>query len=148
MNRFWNGAMWGAVATVAMSVLMILGMATGLAPMPKPIPAALVGKLTGGALPQPALMATAVVLHLGYGAFWGGVLSAVTDRVTLWHGFALGVGLWLIMQMAVLPFLGWGLFGVTQTPRIALATLVLHLAYGGTFGLLTDREQTSMAESA
>ena len=148
MSRFWNGAIWGAVATVAMSLLMILGMATGLAPMPKPIPAALVGTLTGGALPQPVLMAMAVVLHLGYGAFWAGALSAVTDRITLWRGVALGVGLWLIMQLAVLPFLGWGLFGTAQTPKIAVATLVLHLVYGGTLGLLADRDTARTAEAA
>lgn len=147
MNRFWSGAMWGAVAAVAMSVLMILGMVTGVAPMPKPIPAALVGKLTGGALPQPALMAAAVVLHLAYGAFWGGVLSALTDRITIWRGLALGVGLWLVMQLAVLPFLGWGLFGVARTPKIALATLVLHLVYGGTLGLFADREAVRASET-
>lgn len=139
MSRFSKGALWGAVATVAMSALMILGVVTGLAPMPKPIPAAIVGKITGGGLPRPALMATAVILHLGYGAFWGGVLAAVSDRVTIWRGVALGLGLWLLMQVAVLPFLGWGLFGMSQTPKIAVATLVLHLVYGVTLGALMDR---------
>ena len=147
MSRFWNGAMWGAVATVAMSVLMILGLVTGVAPMPKPIPAALVGKLTGGALPQPALMTIAIVLHLGYGAFWGGVLATLTDRISLWRGVALATGLWLIMQFAVLPFLGWGLFGTAQTPKIAVATLVLHLVYGVTLGVLADREPALPEES-
>ena len=139
MTRFWNGAMWGAAATVAMSVLMILGLVTGIAPMPKPIPAAIVGKITGGALPRPALLATAALLHLGYGAFWGGVLAAMSRRLTVLRGLALGVGLWLIMQVVVLPFLGWGVFGASQTPKIAIATLILHLVYGGTYGALMDR---------
>ena len=139
MSRFWRGALWGAVATVAMSVPMILGVVTGVAPMPKPIPAAIVGKLTGGGLPMPAVMSTAAILHLGYGAFWGGVLAAVSERVTVWRGLALGAALWLLMQVVVLPFLGWGLFGVGQTPKIALATLLLHLVYGLTLGLLLDR---------
>lgn len=56
MKRFWTGALWGAIATIAMSALMILGLVTGLAPMPKPIPAAIVGKIRGGGLPRPALM--------------------------------------------------------------------------------------------
>lgn len=43
------------------------------------------------------------------------------------------------MQVVVLPFLGWGLFGASQTPRIAVATLVLHLVYGATYGWLMDR---------
>jgi hypothetical protein len=37
------------------------------------------------------------------------------------------------------PFLGWGAFGAAITPIIAVATLVLHLVYGATFGWLMDR---------
>lgn len=139
MTRFWKGALWGVVATLVMSALMILGLVTGMAPMPEPIPAAIIGKITGGGLPKPALMATAALLHLGYGAFWAGLLAAATERVTVWRGLALGVALWLLMQVIVLPFLGWGLFGAGVTPKIALATLVLHLVYGGTFGALMQR---------
>ncbi|MBW3555051.1 MAG: DUF1440 domain-containing protein [Gemmatimonadetes bacterium] len=131
-----------------MSAVMIVGMLTGMSPMPKPIPAAIVGNLTGGALPQPATMALAIILHLGYGGFWGGALAAVTRRVTIWHGIALGVALWLIMQVVVLPFLGWGLFGSSQTPKIAVATLVLHLVYGATYGWLMDRRTAGATESS
>lgn len=138
-HRFWKGFGWGVVATVAMSALMIAGVLSGMAPMPKPIPAAIVGKLTGGALPQVATMAVAVILHLGYGGFWGGAFATVVRRVTIWKGIGLGVLLWLIMQVIVLPFLGWGLFGTAQTPKIAVATLVLHLVYGATYGWLMDR---------
>lgn len=140
-SRSWKGFEWGVVATLAMSALMILGLVTGTAPMPKPIPAAIVGKLTGGGLPRPALMATAVVLHLGYGGVWGGLLATLTRRVTLRHGVALALFLWLIMQVVVLPFLGWGMFGTVHTIRIAAATLVLHLVYGVTLGLLMDRSR-------
>lgn len=82
-------------------------------------------------------------MHLGYGAFWGGVLAALTRRITIVRGLALGVALWLIMQVVVLPFLGWGLFGAAQKPKIALATLVLHLMYGGVLGALAGRRGTA-----
>lgn len=147
-KRFWIGFGWGAAATVAMSLIMLLGLATGLSPMPKPIPAAIVGKVTGGGLPRPALMAIAIVLHLGYGGFWGGVLARLRRPVTLWHGVGLGVFLWLIMQVVVLPFLGWGFFGAAQTPRIAVATLVLHLVYGLTLGGLMDRGRAEGASTS
>lgn len=139
-QRFWTGFGWGVVATVAMSVLMILGMLSGRAPMPAPIPAAIVGQLTGGGLPQPAQMGIAAVLHLGYGGFWGGLLAVFSQRVTILQGVGLGIFLWLIMQVVVLPFLGWGAFGVSETPMIAVATLVLHLVYGATLGWLIDRK--------
>jgi hypothetical protein len=144
-RRLAAGFGWGLVATLAMSILMIIAVATGLSPMPKPIPAAMVGKVVGGVvregIPQPAIVALAVASHFVYGGFWGAVLAALTRPVTLWKGIGLGVILWLIMQLAVLPFLGWGLFGLAITPLIAVATLVLHLAYGATLGLLMDRQQ-------
>lgn len=138
-NRLARGFGWGVIATVAMSVLMIIGMTTGMAPMPKPIPAAIVGTLLGGG-PQPLIMVLAIVLHLAYGGFWGGVLARLTPRVTITKGLALGIGLWLLMQVAVLPFIGWGLFGTAVTPKIAVATLLLHLVYGGVLGMGLDRK--------
>ena len=130
---------WGVLATVVMSAIMIAGVLTGLSPMPKPIPAAIVGKLLGPGLAKPALIGLAAVLHLAYGGFWAALLAAATQRVTVWKGLGLGVTLWLLMQVAVLPWLGWGLFGVGQTPKIAVATLVLHLVYGATLGALAGR---------
>ena len=49
-------------------------------------------------------------------------------------GLGLGLFLWLVVQVAVLPLLGWGLFGTAVTPKIAVATLVLHLIHGGALG--------------
>jgi hypothetical protein len=130
-ERTLRGALAGALATVVMSALMIVGMVTGLAPMPEPIPKALAALVLGSA-PQPAIMATAIVGHLGYGAVWGGLLFGSRDEVDLTAGLLLGVGLWVLMGLAALPLLGWGLFGTAITPRVAVATLVLHLVYGAT----------------
>lgn len=142
-KRFARGFGWGVVATIAMSLLMILGLVTGMSPIPQPIPAAIVAEITGGGLPRPALMGIAAILHLAYGGFWGGVLTSVSGRVTIWQGLGLGVFLWLIMQLVVLPFVGWGVFGASETPRIAVATLVLHLVYGAVLGGLADRGSTT-----
>lgn len=139
-TRFLTGFGWGVVATVAMSAFMLIGTKAGLSPMPKPIPAAMIGKLGGAALPKPAMMGLAALAHLTYGGFWGGVLAVRVRPVTVTAGLALGLGLWLLMQVAVLPFLGWGLFGASVTPAIAGATLLLHLVYGGLLGGLMDRK--------
>jgi hypothetical protein len=138
-GRFRKGFGWGVVATIAMSVVMIAGVLTGLSPMPKPIPVAIVGKILGGGLPQPALMALGAAAHLLYGGTFGGVLAIVTYPTTVGKGLLLGVILWLLMQVFWLPFLGWGMFGVAMTPMIAGATLVLHVIYGATMGWLIDR---------
>jgi len=113
---------------------MLIGMRTGLSPMPKPLPTAVVGRLGAGGLPGPAVMT------LAYGGFWGGALAALVREVSLKAGLGLGFVLWLVMQVVVLPFLGRGLFGVSVAPAIAAATLVLHLVYGGVLGVLIDRD--------
>lgn len=144
MNKdILKGFGWGVAATIVMSIVMILGRITGMAPMPAPIPAAIVGKIFGTGLPKPLFMLLTVVSHLTYGGFWGGVLWGVTKRVTLWNALALGGVLWLIMQIIVLPFLGWGVFGIAITPKIAVATFVLHMIYGGTLGWLGTRKAAS-----
>jgi hypothetical protein len=138
MSRVAAGAGWGVLATVAMSVVMVVGVATDVAPMPEPIPAALVTR-TLGTLPQPAVLVLAVATHLSYGAAAGAVLAGLLRRVTVWHALAYAAVLWAVMGLAWLPYLGWGLFGTAVAPTVAAATLVLHVTYGLVLGLLLDR---------
>lgn len=133
-SRLLGGFGWGVAATVAMSVPMMIGMATGVAPMPEPIPKALVALVFGGGLPVPLSMALSAGSHLAYGGTFGALLVRLYPDAGLWEGLGLGLFLWIGMQMAVLPLLGWGLFGTAITPKIAVATLVLHLIYGATLG--------------
>lgn len=143
VDRFLPGFGWGVVATVVMSVPMIAGAVAGILPMPKPIPVAIVGTLLGPELPRPLLMALGAGSHLAYGGVAGGVLALLTRRVTLAKGAGWGVLLWVLMGVSWLPLLGWGLFGTGISPRVAVATLVLHLVYGIALGWLVDRESDS-----
>jgi hypothetical protein len=138
-KRWWVGLGWGIVGTLAMSVVMIVGTLSGISPMPKPIPVALVARMLGPGLPKPALMALGAVSHLLYGGVFGGVLALLVSRVTVWKGILGGIALWLLMQLVWLPLLGWGPFGTAVTPKIAVATLILHLVYGATTGWLIAR---------
>jgi hypothetical protein len=138
-KRFWSGFGWGVLATVGMSIPMIIGTATGVAPMPEPIPKAIMTTIFGKQFPTLLIMLLAAGSHLVYGGIWAALLTQVTTRVTIRKGLGLGVFLWLLMQVVVLPFIGWGLFGTTITPKIAVATLVLHLIYGVLVGWLVDR---------
>lgn len=81
----------------------------------------------------------AVLAHLAYGASAGAVLAVALRRVTVVRAIGYGVMLWALMGLAWLPYLGWGLFGTGITAKIAAATLLLHLVYGTTLGLLLDR---------
>lgn len=142
LRRLAIGAGWGAVATVVMSALMIAGVATGISPMPKPIPVALVARTLGNGLPMPALIALGALAHLAYGAAAGAVLSGLVRRVTVVRALGYAALLWALMNLVWLPYLGWGVFGTAITAKIAVATLLLHVVYGLTLGLLLDRART------
>lgn len=142
-RRLAVGAGWGVVATVVMSALMIAGVLTGISPMPKPIPVALVAHILGGGLPMPALVALGVLAHLAYGAAGGAILAGLVRHVTPTRALGYAVLLWALMDLVWLPYLGWGLLGTAITPKIALATLILHLLYGLTLGLLLDHTRTT-----
>jgi multisubunit Na+/H+ antiporter MnhC subunit len=129
-----KGLLYGLLGTLIMSLIMLTGMGTGISPIPEPIPLAIASGLLGNAA-QPLLMLFAVITHFGYGAFWGAVLFRIYKTTgTLWHGLAWGAMLWVIMQVMVLPLLGWGIFGIAVTPKIAVVTLILHLVYGSILG--------------
>ncbi|WP_019854344.1 hypothetical protein [Actinopolyspora mortivallis] len=137
-HRLVAGLGWGTVATVLMSAVMLLGTAVGAAPVPKPVPVALTSQ-TVGVPSQPVLLLMAGFAHLGYGAVAAAVLAGSVRRVSVWAGLGYGVLLWALMGLVWLPYLGWGLFGIAVSPRVAVATLVPHLVYGTTVGLGLDR---------
>lgn len=142
-QRLQTGFGYGVVATIAMSILMLLAVVSRLSPMPQPIPKAVVAQLFGSGIPTPLLMGLAIGLHLGYGGLFGALLASIARPVTIGRGATLGISLWLLMQVTFLPFLGWGLFGTAITPRIAVATLVLHPVYGGILGWALARDISS-----
>jgi hypothetical protein len=93
----------------------------------------------GKGLPETLLMALTVVSVLFYGGFGGAVLAGLTRPVKVWHGMSMGAFLWLLMGLMVLPFVGWGFFGLAITPMIAVNALLFHVIYGITLGGLIDR---------
>lgn len=131
---------WGVVATLVMTVLMATTVIAGVSPLPKPIPAALVGQ-TFGPLPQLALLPLALVAHLTYGGLAAAVLAGLTRRIDVKTGLLWGGALWILTGMAWLPHLGWGPFGLQHTPAIAVSTHVLHLVYGAVLGGSADRHR-------
>lgn len=143
-----RGFGWGLLATLAMTAVMLAGLLSGVSPIPRPIPIALAAWVLG-AVPQPVLAVTGMVAHFGYGGVAGAVFAAVLGRRTgLLTGLGFGVLLWLGMGLIFLPLLGWGLFGTAVTPRVALATLVLHLIYGAVLGWGSARGQRAGAQPA
>lgn len=129
-SLIWNGLWWGVVGTFGMSIIMMTGTLTGMSPIPKPVPLAITDKALGEDKPKPLRMGMAMLSHFTYGAIWGAIFVLIVDDVTIWKGLILGAFLWLIMQVVVFPFLGWGAFGKKISMKIGMVTLILHLVYG------------------
>ena len=138
-----RGFVYGIAATIAMSVLTMAGTVAGMSPIPEPIPKAIVVAIVDSA-PEPVVLALAIGGHLAYGGLFGALLARIARPVTLTKALALGVSLWGFVQVLVLPFLGWGVFGSSVTTRIAVATLVAHLVYGGVLGWAMSRNAPSV----
>lgn len=129
-----------------MSTLMVVGVVTGAAPMPRPIPEAIVSLVIGD-VATPIRMLVAVSAHLLYGGVFGSLLTGMVQQVSVWKGLTLGVVLWIGMGIVALPLIGWGVFGTAITPKIAVATLVLHLVYGGVLGWTLHRTSDTVAST-
>ena len=86
-----------------------------------------------------AAIALATAVHFGYGATWAGILAGSTPQFAAWKGIALGGFLWVVLQLCALPLIGWGFFGVAITETLWLETLLEHLIYGISAGLLIER---------
>jgi hypothetical protein len=69
-------------------------------------------------------------------AAWG--LPADNVAGSIAGGMAYGVVLWVVLAMLIaMPMMGAGVFGYeTRSPRIAILSLGLHLAYGFLLGLI------------
>jgi hypothetical protein len=135
-----RGFAYGVAATIAMSLVMAAGAVSEASPIPEPVPKAVVTALFGLEGPPPLVAALAVGLHLAYGGAFGALLATVARPVTLARGLGVGVTLWLLMGVAFLPALGWGTFGTAVSPRVAVATLALHLVYGAVIGWTLGRD--------
>ena len=137
----------GVYATVIMSVALLLGKALGGSLLPEVVPMAVMEGVLGSGVGMGILLLATVVGHLVYGGFWGGALAALMPPISETRGVMLGVFLWLIEQLIVVPALGWGIFGTAMAPTIAASPFVFagtsflfHLVYGETYGMLLAKE--------
>lgn len=150
-SRFWTGAAYGLIATVVMSFVMALLYLVGASVMPEPIPLAQLARIVAATFKQHEISAPIVIaaipIHLAYGAFWAGFLTASTRRVTWWKGLLLGMGLWAIMMVFFLPMSGPATFHIATSGRVWVVTLLLHAIYGVTFGALVSRHEPRMVHA-
>jgi uncharacterized membrane protein YagU involved in acid resistance len=142
-----SGLTAGFVATVVLSLLMMAKQAMGLMPDLDPIAmiAGMVAKLTGGK-PDPIV---GWVMHFFIGTvMWGITYSIVQSKLPggpVARGMIFGIGAWLLMMVLVMPLAGAGFFGLAFGMGAPVATLMLHLVFGATLGIVYAKSQGAAA---
>lgn len=142
-----KGFVGGVLATLIMTVFLLLGMFMNGSPYPQPVPLAIVERVAGAALPGAAVVIVGSICHLLYGGAWAGIFALAAQPVSEAKGVALGLLLWLVEQVVVVPLLGWGVFGAQIVETIAVNSVVIlagtslffHLIYGLAVGMLLNQ---------
>ena len=152
--RILRGFVCGVLATIAMTIVHLsiwtfTGRLTFVAVTSKMLPEIIITKILGPGLPLFMHVLLAAVIHFGYGGFWGAVLFALTPRVTVWKGIAMGAFLYLIMQALLFPLMGRGFFGSAAPDRdavLAFLSIATHFTYGAALGWFGARERLALGK--
>lgn len=126
-----KGIVAGLIATVVLSVLMLMKQAMGLMPQLNPIQ--MITQMMGA-----QSSAVGWVAHFFIGTImWGIVFAWLDPRLPGRHwlrGAIFATGAWLMMMLIVMPMAGAGLFGLGLGLMAPIATLMLHWIFGAVLG--------------
>lgn len=141
MNIYSRSMIAGFVATVVLSVLMLMKGMMGL--MPELDVIAMLGNMAedmmgfGGA-------GLAWLIHFMIGTvLWGILFALLHSRLpgagAVPKGMSFGVLAWLLMMILPMPMAGAGLFGMNLGMMAPVMTLVLHIVFGAVLGFVFGR---------
>lgn len=132
MSNSMKGLVAGLVATIVLSVVMLINSGMGI--MPEVDFIRLLRSL--GTLSTPAAWMDHFIVGV---VVWGllfGIYDAMSSGPAPWlKGIIFGVFAWLVMLVAFMPLAGAGLFGAKLGGAILAGFLVLHLIYGAVLGV-------------
>lgn len=132
MSRLGRGILAGFVATVVLSVFMVMKQMMGMMPQMDVI--RMLTAMIGASSP---LVGWAMHFMIG-SLVWGGLFALLQNRIpggtTVVRGVVFGIGAWLMMMIAVMPMAGAGLFGLQFGMAAPVMTLLLHIVFGASLG--------------
>lgn len=135
--HFAKGIFSGFVATIVMTMMMIIKKSIGLVPELDPIHMLSMTASQKMGLPESVLIGWG--LHFIIGAvIWGGLFALfnqfIPGKQQIIKGMVLGVIAWLLMMLGAMPANGAGLFGLNIGVVVPIMALMLHLVYGAVLG--------------
>ena len=132
MTTITRGMLAGFIATVVLSILMMMKAMMGMMPQLDII--TMLSVMFGTHSPDIGWL-----VHFMIGTIvWGGLFAVLQDRLpgttaTL-RGVVFGIAAWFLMMVVVMPMAGAGFFGLHFGIAAPLMTLMLHMVYGATLG--------------
>jgi len=142
MNNNLRGIIAGLIATIVLSILMVLKGMMGMMPdlnVIKMLAGQMGGSITMG------WIAHFVIGAILYGLAFANLRGTLPGGSNLVKGIVLGIIGWLIMMVAVMPMMGAGMFAMNMGMMATVATLVLHIIFGLVLGLAYDKVGSSNA---
>ena len=133
MKNFPKAMVAGFVATIVLSLLMVMKNAMGIMPqldLPKMI-AGMMG------MPDAPMAGWAVHFFIGV-VVYGAALAFLDEHLPgdskMGHGVFLATAGWLMMMVVLMPMAGAGFFGLNLGISTPIMTLILHLIFGAILG--------------
>ncbi|HEP6426278.1 TPA: hypothetical protein VDB83_000542 [Burkholderia cenocepacia] len=144
MNYYVRSMVAGFVATVALSLLMLMKGAMGVMPDLNPI--AMLTDMAHANMGMPASPMVGWVAHFMIGTVVWGILfkllySKLPGGTALIKGMSFSVLAWLMMMILPMPMAGAGLFGMKLGMMAPVMTLMMHLVWGAVLGYAYGRLQ-------
>ncbi|MEW5848844.1 MAG: hypothetical protein AB2A00_08515 [Myxococcota bacterium] len=133
---------WGVIASLAMSVTLLLLFVVQRSPMTEPFGVAFVDRLLPGAQSRGALLAISFLAQLLVGGLAAGLVALTRRGLTMWRSFLLAGVMWLVQVFVLMPWAGWGVLATNVDTRIPVATVCLFAVYGSILAYLVEQEWT------
>jgi hypothetical protein len=149
MPNIKKGIFSGFIATLALTLIMIMKNKMGI--MPELDPVHMLASMAAQRLGIEVNLMIGWAMHFVIGSVaWGGALSLLIDVLPgesqVMKGLMVGIIAWLMMMIGPMPMSGAGLFGLNLNMMVPVMTLALHLVFGFVLGFtykILDRADRS-----
>ncbi len=143
MSNIKSGFIAGFIATVVLSLLMVMKGMMGV--MPELDVAAMLAGMIGASV-MVGWIAHFVIGTVAWGGGFAVLYEYIPGRSAIQKGIVFGIADWLGMMILIMPMAGAGLFGLGLGMMAPVMTLVLHIIFGAVLGaIFASRTQAEMA---
>jgi hypothetical protein len=126
-GRSWLRAIGiGILVSILTAAVMLALTSAGVSPFPTPPSLAFAETVLRRTLPLPF----GLLFHTVYVTFWSVVYVRYFSRRDIWTALSLAAILWIVILVVFFPLIGWGLAGLSVSPKLIAASLVPHLLFG------------------